>query len=560
MEQLRERLHRIDGKGYGAYKDIRGDYAFDRFRLVIDHVQGDPFAAPSRIRVQVPHETAGFPPELSDGKVRRVALCDYLARAVVRAIRGTARGQRGMGKSGEIAICPVTQQVLERSNVVVTESHVEARLTVGLPARGRTVLGREAAAMLLDELPQIVEKSLLFGKLDKKALKTHVETVEDQHHLRGWLDGHNCVAFVADGAMLPRKSGVDERPLKGGVPFTSPDSLRVTVDLPNRGQVHGMGIPKGVTLIVGGGFHGKSTLLNALEFGVYNHIPHDGREQVAADPTAVKVRAEDGRAVTRVNISPFIGNLPFGKDTTEFSTENASGSTSQAAGIIEALDCESRLLLIDEDTSATNFMIRDQRMQQLVADAKEPITPLLFRVRELYEKQGVSSVVVMGGSGDYFAVADTVIMMDRYAPADVTQKARELADPEALRTGGTPFSLDPAGRKPTPISARKGRRDTHITARFKDKLAYGVHAIDLSLVAQIADVSQTRAIGWLIHRYAKKYESGSDNLVEGLRQALAGIERDGLDGLTPWITGDLALPRLFELAAAVNRVRGGGQL
>ena len=153
------------------------------------------------------------------------------------------------------------------------------------------------------------------------------------------------------------------------------------------------GFPQGITLIVGGGFHGKSTLLNALEAGVYNHKPNDGRELVITDPDVVKIRAEDGRSVSGVDISPFINNLPFGQETTQFSTENASGSTSQAANIMEALECEELLrMLVDEDTAATNFMIRDQRMQQLIAKDKEPITPFIDRVRQLYNEHNVSTI------------------------------------------------------------------------------------------------------------------------------------------------------------------------
>ena len=99
-----------------------------------------------------------------------------------------------------------------------------------------------------------------------------------------------------------------------------------------------MGIRKGITLIVGGGYHGKSTLLKALEAGVYNHIAGDGREFVITDDTAFKLRAEDGRSITGVDISPFIKNLPNKKDTVHFSTEDASGSTSQAANLMEALE------------------------------------------------------------------------------------------------------------------------------------------------------------------------------------------------------------------------------
>jgi predicted ABC-class ATPase len=559
MERLRTTLRRIDGRGYGAYKDLKGSYALPGFALHVDHVQGDPFAAPSRVRVRVAAAEAGFPSDLTADRTRRVALADFLARAVAHAIRARPQGRRGMGHSGEIGICPATQQVIERSAVATGPDGIEARLTVGLPARGRTVLGREAEAMLLDDLPRIVAASLLHARLDAAAVRAHVESVEDQRALRAWLDGAGCVAFVSDGAVLPRASGIDERPLReGALPFRAPDSLAATVDLPHAGPVRGLGIPRGVTLIVGGGFHGKSTLLNALEMGVYDHVPGDGRERVATDPTAVKVRAEDGRQVTRVDISPFIDHLPFGKGTRAFSTPNASGSTSQAAGIVEALYAGARVLLIDEDTSATNFMIRDARMQRLVTAEQEPITPFLFRVRELYEREGVSSVIVMGGSGDYFEVADTVLMLDAYVPRDVTAEARRLALPHQLDGAiGALKALalaEPPGRFGA-LSAARGRREARIDVRGRGTLRYGEHTIDLSRVEQLADAAQTRAIGWLIRRWAERHAQGGRPLVEGLQAVLDEVAEEGLDVLTPWPMGDLALPRLFEAAAAVNRVR-----
>lgn len=222
----------------------------------------------------------------------------------------------------------------------------------------------------------------------------------------------------------------------------SPASLSITIQTPNSGTVSGMGIPKGVTLIVGGGYHGKSTLLRALEIGVYNHVPGDGRERVVSNPSAVKIGAEDGRRIEKVNISPFINNLSFGKNTQAFSSENASGSTLQAANIIESLEIGASVILIDEDTSATNFMIRDHRMQELVSKEKEPITPFIDKVRHLYTDCGVSTILAIGGAGDYFDVADYVICMVEYTPRDVTGDAKRITDKfvsERISEGGTSF-------------------------------------------------------------------------------------------------------------------------
>ncbi|MFQ5874523.1 MAG: P-loop domain-containing protein, partial [Dehalococcoidia bacterium] len=366
MRRLQAILRRIDGRGYKAYKDLeRQSFSFSGFTLHVDQVQADPFAAPSRFRVQVSQEVAQFPASAYSSPSRKVALRDFLVRAFHRETL-RASGKRGSGASGRIFVDTPGQEVLDRSACQVNQEYVEVRFFVGLPAAGRRVLGGEAEQMLIGALPEVVRKTLRFQSLDQPVLWQHVQTCEDADHLRGQLDSLGLAAFVADDSILPRRSGVDDRPLSGAVPFRSPDSLRLEVILPNRGAVTGMGIHRGVTLIVGGGFHGKSTLLRALERGVYNHLPGDGRELVVTEPTAVKVRAEDGRSVVGVDISPFIDSLPGGVDTRGFSTTNASGSTSQAANIAEALEAGGRLLLVDEDTSATNFMIRDRRMQALV--------------------------------------------------------------------------------------------------------------------------------------------------------------------------------------------------
>jgi predicted ABC-class ATPase len=429
-EDLRRTLRRIDGKGYKAYKDIEGEYKWDKFNLLVDHVQGDPYASPSRIRVRVAQKIAGFPRDTFHNKSREIALRDFLTRSFYESTKNYCKRIRGSGKSGIISIDRPGQEILERTSAFVNEEYVEARFVMGLPAFGRKVAGRHAEAMFFEELPRIVVASLIFENLDEKALYRHIETAEDADFLRRKLDDLSLVAFVADGAILPRASGIDQRPLTRGVvvPFESPESLRVHVELPNRGYITGMGIPRGVSLIVGGGYHGKSTLLRALELGVYNHIPGDGREFVVTTPSAVKIRSENGRRIEKVDISPFISNLPFNRDTKEFTTDDASGSTSQAANIIEALEVGARVILMDEDTSATNFMIRDHRMQELVSKDKEPITPFIDKVRLLYRDLGVSTILVMGGSGDYFDVADTVICMVEYKPQDVSGEARVIAE------------------------------------------------------------------------------------------------------------------------------------
>ncbi len=556
MEKLRTLLQQIDSRGYKAYKQLRGCYNFNTFQLTIDHVQGDPFAQPSRISIQLAPEQHAIPLKFWRNRIRQTALEDFLGRAIHTAISQSVKGRRGSGHSGEIKIAVNGQQILRRNAVLIDNIQLEARLLFALPGSGRSVLAQEAEIMFFEELPQVVEAGLIWMKQSLMRMKQHIEQVEDQDSLRNQLEQLNAVAFVANGSLLPRHSGIDDHPLLGGIRFTSPTELKRHVNLPHQGTISGMAIPQGITLIVGGGFHGKSTLLQALERGIYNHLPGDGRELVATTASAVKIRAEDHRTIHQVDISPFISTLPGNRATHQFSTENASGSTSQAANIIEALECNCKCLLIDEDTSATNFMIRDQRMQELVPDSQEPITPLLYRARELYEKEGISSIIVTGGSGDYLAIADQVIMMDNYQAFDVTKKAHNLAGdspPETVKR--VPFQKKPLRQIDLSIKPLPHQRDAKIQVREQRLLEYGQKRIDLSQIEQLLDSGQTETIGLLLawcNRYDPQQKSG---LIGTLQQAIQKVEQQGLDLLFPWKTGHLAMPRLYELAAAANRLR-----
>jgi predicted ABC-class ATPase len=557
---LKRILHKIDGRGYKAYKDIEGEYDYGYYTLFVDHAQGDPFASPSKVRVLVHQKIAEFPRDTYRNKSREVALRDFITRRFLDASRRFSRGSRGTGKSGIILIDRPRQEILERTSVFVTGEYVEARFVMGLPAFGRRIAGSHAESMFSEELPQIVEASLFYKSLSEKTLHNHIETAEDADFLRDQLNHLSLVAFVADGAVLPRATGVDPRPLTEGrvVPFETPESLKMKVELPNRGTITGMGIPKGVTLIVGGGYHGKSTLLRSLELGVYNHIPGDGRELVVTNPYTVKIRAEDGRRIEKVDISPFIANLPFGKDTQAFSTEDASGSTSQAANIIEALEVGAQLLLIDEDTSATNFMIRDQRMQELVSKDKEPITPFIDKVRQLYQDLGVSTILAIGGSGDYFDVADRVICMVEYKPYDLSRQAHTIA--QKHRAGRSPEGGQYFGRVTERIplaqsfDPSKGRREVKISSKGLQSIVFGTHTIDLGAVEQLVDISQTKAIGDAIY-YATKYMDERRTLGQIVSAVLRATAEKGLDVLGHRPAGDYAAFRGMEFAGAINRLR-----
>jgi predicted ABC-class ATPase len=549
VRDLKSILRRIDGRGYKAYKEIQGrKFSFDGFELLVEHVQGDPYAAPSRLRALIPLEKSGIPKSAMTTDARRCATRDYLARA----FRSAAQPHK------EFEIDAGRQTVLDRSACLIDDATIDLRFTVELPGAGRRILGRKASALLVDELPGVIAQTIGSDHLDLEKLEQHAAVVEDQDALRNALDDAGLVAFVGDGSILPRRSGIDDRPLADAVVFESPPSLEVTLVAPNAGKVRGMGLPRGITLIVGGGYHGKSTLLRALESGVYDHLLGDGREQVVAVPGAVKIRAEDGRAVHAVDISPFISHLPGGHGTESFSTELASGSTSQATALVEALETGALCLLLDEDTSATNFMIRDRRMQELVAKTSEPITPFVDRIRELRDQLGVSTLLVMGGSGDYFDHADLVIQMDSYRARDVTGEAHEIASHHITgRREERESDLTTANRRSLvvrSINPERARGRWKIQARGIDTLVIGRSDIDLRAVEQIEDPSQLRAIGWILGRLSEHEENECEPL-PAIRQMLDRLGQGEWLWLSGRPDGDLAAPRAHEVMAALNRLR-----
>ncbi|MBO8157556.1 MAG: ABC-ATPase domain-containing protein [Bacillaceae bacterium] len=561
MQKLRSMLKQIDGKSYKAYKSIQGTYQYDHFKFSIDYVQGDPFASPSKIRVHIPFKKRPIQSHWRNNRHRKIYAEDLIARHVAKAIRRQNIQIRGSGKSGMISIDEPGQEILDRTAVSIYQKETIICLSIGLPANGRRINGREAEKLFFTAIPDIIDQSI-FTVQDEEIEKA-VQLADQHQSIRMKMRENGWIAFIADGSILPRESGISNRPLKGAVPFKSPEENRVSIEIPHQNKpLTGMALKKGIVLIVGGGYHGKSTLLNAIERGVYHHIRGDGREFVLTDPTAVKVRAEDGRKVSTVNISPFINHLPHGEDTVQFSTENASGSTSQAANVMEALEAGARTLLIDEDTSATNFMIRDERMQELVVKEKEPITPFIDKVRQMKDDFDVSTILVMGGSGDYFDAADEVIMMDQYIPYNVTNRAKEIAEKYPFKRekeGGDHFGRLPERRfLPQSLNSRKGKK-SKVQAKGLSKILMGKHEIDLTQVEQLVDVSQTRMIAEILHHMEHKnwLEKGL-SLPELLDRIEEQLDTSGLASFTPRPDehpGDLARPRRFEITAALNRIR-----
>ena len=562
--ELRTALRDIDHRSYPAYKSLTGNWSFGQYILNIEHVQGDPFAAPSQLSVAVDARTAGFPSRYWSTAWTRTALEDYLLRRFGFQAGHFSRQAKGSGKSGVLDVTRPGQEVLERTDCQVRGGAVTLRFEVGFPANGRTINARELERILFDFVPVCVEQGLLYANTPKGEAEQIIVLAEDQHFIRAELDRLSLAAFVADGSVLPRESGVSDRPMRDAVPFRSPEEMAVTLELPNRGPLRGMGVRRGITLIAGGGYHGKSTLLKALERGVYDHIAGDGREYVITDADAVKIRAEDGRKVTDTDISLFISHLPSRRDTTKFSTLDASGSTSQAANIAEALEAGSRVLLMDEDTSATNFMVRDELMQAVIARDQEPITPFLERARDLWQKAGVSLILVVGSCGAYFHIADQVIQMDAYHARDITAQAKAALSGWPVPALSAPGFHLPAGKRIVDLSGstqtRKnyrgdGYRQERLKVKRFGKTAFtvGDRELDLRYVEQLVDGGQAQALAYMV-RYAREHLAGRsvDEIAAALLQL---IEEKGLGAVCGGnvIPAGVTLPRLQEIFACFNR-------
>ncbi len=560
-EDLRQLLMNIDRKGYPAYKGTKGSYRFGSYTLSIDHVQGDPFAAPSKLHVEVSGKTAGFPQRLYDEKHKRIALQDHLTRNFSKQTAEYSFQAKGSGKSGILSVTRCGQEILERSACTVdgADGSVTVRFEAGFPANGRTINARELIKILFDFLPRCVEKALIYRNLNAGQTEKVMELAQDREYIRSRLEPMGLVAFVADGSILPRESGVSQRPMKNAVEFRSPASMQVEMDLPYKGKITGMGVRKGITLIVGGGYHGKSTLLKALEMGVYPHIAGDGREYVLTDEASVKIRAEDGRSIKKTDISMFINDLPNRKDTKAFSTEDASGSTSQAANVVEAMEAGARALLIDEDTSATNFMVRDELMQRVIHRDMEPITPFIERMRDLYEAHEISTILVAGSSGAYFQVSDCIVQMDRYIPKEITALAKEAA-------ASYPALSLPEGKADVPGYARRPGKNPGIVHKGrikiktmgKDGVQLNHETIDLRYVEQLCDSEQLAFLGHVVKYMEESLLDGKKTVRQLVEQVLSDFEKKGFAAVCDggYLPGNLALPRKQEIYACVNRYRG----
>jgi len=566
MKALYQKIRSLNGKNYGLYKSLADKpWDFGDFALEFLHVQGDPYAPASRVLIKANLSMLGYAGEWGGTFERRLALSDFLYRKLGRLVQ-----ERYPGKDAAVIFDTAGPEMLVRNSLWIDNGELRACLQVKLPGDGRKIQAELAAEILTMVLPDLVSAGLYYSKSDEVFLQEHYRVLAERKEILSQLDARGLCAFVPDGAVLPRASGLSEMPLEGAVPFVAPEEMAVTLNVCGR-DIRGMGIPKGITVITGGAFHGKSTLLQALTRSVYPHIPGDGREGIVIDESALRVGVEDGRSVRGTDLSHFVRDLPGGVSTKDFNTLSASGSTSEAANLLEAMEAGSRTFLIDEDSSAVNFLIRDVRVRKLLGDDREPLIPLTDRIREI-SAQGYSFILVAGACGDYLDLADNIVIMANYKA-----ECAEFTPMSSWKTEGLIGSTESAEvQQPRPFVAymqplqKSVRPTSSVERQVKVKLAgdtllqIGFLVSDTSRLNTLVDRQQRFGAGFvllnLLQNAASNAESGDssnagDSVAETIQKLYEKIQNVGFRNLPQGMSREMSLPRVVDIACVAFRLR-----
>lgn len=539
---IRSVLERINGRGYKSYKSLVGlSEVVDRVRVTVIKVQGDPFAPPSVVKLE--HNT-----NMPDWSLQApVATSDCILRRLRVLLKKFSMKGVGEGNSGVLSVPKLAPIMIRRSSLEVVKTgvgraRIVARVHVGLPSRGRRVVSGAAEELLLERLPKAFTSSVSVGE-DK--LRRHVETWIEQEHIRARLEDMGLVSFVGDGSILPRRCGGCWEPLEDAVPFESPPSLRVSVDLPTGRSITGMGIRRGLTVVSGPAYHGKTTLIEAVSAGVWNHIPGDGREYVITIRESFVVMSENGRRVTCVDLTPWLSEMPGASNLSCFTTSDASGATSVAATIQESIELGARLLIIDEDNVATNIIHRDYWLEELIG------RKTLHTVADLapgLKRAGVSVIVVATGSSELLSRADHVIVMNEYKALDLTHKARQVTAKKDTSDGVVEYRA-PRGRRMT-ASMRLDKaklRGRMLEVRGADEL------IDLRPLVQLEEETQLKTVVEATLRILAK--GGVDTIGSECKDVEAKLARGGFREVVGKEPGpSLSEARALDIGFLINRM------
>ena len=564
MKALYQKIRTLNGKNYGLYKSLADKpWDFGDFALEFLHVQGDPYAPASRVVIKANLSMLGYAGEWGGEFERRLALSDFLYRKLSRLVK-----EKYPEKDAAIVFDTAGPEMLVRNSLWIDNGELRACLQVRLPGEGRKIQAEVAAEILTMVLPDLVSAGLYYNKSDESALQDYYRVLAERKAILAELETRGLCAFVPDGAVLPRASGLSEMPLEGAVPFTAPEQMAVTLNVCGR-EIRGMGIPKGITVITGGAFHGKSTLLQALTRAVYPHIPGDGREGIVIDESALRVGVEDGRSVRGTDLSQFVRDLPGGVSTKNFNTLSASGSTSEAANLLEAMEAGSRAFLIDEDSSAVNFLIRDVRVRKLLGDDREPLIPLTDRIREI-SAQGYSFILVAGACGDYLDLADNIVIMANYK-AECAKNVSGVIASEAKQStpaasSARPFVgyMQPLQKSVRPTSAVE--RQVKVKLSGDTLLQIGFLVSDTSRLNTLVDKQQRLGAGFvllnLLQNAASNSESSDasnagDSVAVTIQKLYEKIQNVGFRNLPQGMSREMSLPRVVDIACVAFRLREG---
>ena len=589
MKALYQKIRSLQGKNYGLYKSLADrSWDFGDFVLEFLHVQGDPYAPASRVMIKASLLMLGFPSEWGGSFERRLALSDYLYRRLSALVR-----EKYPDRDAAVVFDTAGPEMLVRNALWVDNGELRACLQVRLPGDGRKIQAEDAAEILTMVLPDLVSAALYNSGESKKdgvepELVEHYRVLAERKEILSQLEERGLCAFVPDGAVLPRASGLSELPMERAVPFVAPEEMTVTL-VANGREIRGMGIPKGITVISGGAFHGKSTLLQALTKSVYPHIPGDGREGIVVSESAVRVGVEDGRSVRGTDLSQFVRDLPGGISTKNFTTACASGSTSEAANLMEAMEAGSDVFLIDEDSSAVNFLIRDVRVRKLLGDDREPLIPLTDRIREIKNR---SFILVAGACGDFLDLADNIIVMASYkaecARINGKNVAAGLADSVfgsaagmvgvdgAKIVPGLPAFVEPQCRdfaeyvKPLLPSLRPAsavERQVKVKISGDTLLQIGFLVSDTSKAGALVDKQQRFGAGFMLLNLCQNAASNNDangesakaTIMERINALCEKIKNVGFRNLPQGLSREMSLPRPIDIACVLYRLRDNGR-
>lgn len=558
LNELYLKLERIKGQVYRKYKSLEGAYASSTWTLILDKAQASPKSKPSLFRLRVPYMAAGFPPGLYKDRVQKIALSDYMLRRFEKLCKKISR-HSGCGKSGIFYSDPCGPEILERSAVFFDQNTLELRFRYGLPSEGNRTDPKAFLEALEHAFPKIIKEILTWDTYDEKEVREHLHIFEDQEALRSLLKINHWVAFIPDGAILPRESSFSQRPLKQAVPFEAPPTIKVTVKLPHKKEISGMPVKEGVTVITGGGFHGKTTLLNAVKMGIYNHIPGDGREYCVSLKDTFKINSEDGRITEGIDISPYIVNLPFHKNSGHFSSLQSSGSTSQAASVVESVRMGAECLLFDEDTSATNFIACDELMKRLIGEKDKTIIPYFETARDLHRSLGVSTMIVIGSLSPILTAADLVLKISEYRVMDLTEEVAEQLQTQR----NSNLSQHPISQKPFQKTRLVDSESFRIKKRiipFKTKICghkeiqIATLSLDLYDNEQLTDYGQMKSLLSALLLFEQMIFKKRFSLEEAVKKLFQQIEAGGIESLC-FQKGGFTEIRALDFAHALNRLR-----